>query len=74
MPQWHTIEELTTDILREFEAERTAGGTEEAAVVRASALLAMHRDDIASPNISYGLTVAVLRSVLEIVDPHGTRH
>lgn len=74
MPKWRDFEGLSTDLLHEFESSKRAGATDEAAIARAAAMLAVHRDDIADPNVSYGLAVAVLRCVADVVDPGGARH
>ena len=74
MAKWGTFDGLVADLLGEFEAAKNSGATDEAAITRAAAKLAVHRDDIANPNLSYGLTVAVLRSVADIMDHGGARH
>lgn len=74
MTKWHDFEELSSDLLREFELAKKSGSADEAAIARVAAMLAVHRDDIANPNVSYGLTVAILRCVADVLDPDGRRH
>ena len=74
MAKWRAFEEMAADLLNEFELAKKSGATDEAAIARVSALLAVHRDDIINPSVSYGLSVAILRSVADVVDPGGTRH
>ena len=74
MAKWGAFEDMTADLLGEFELAKKSGASDEAAIARVSALLAVHRDDIINPNISYGLVVAILRSAADVVDPGGARH
>jgi len=74
MTKWHDFDALSSDLLREFELAKGAGAEDEAAFARVAAMLAVHRDDIASPNVSYGLAVAILRCAADVVDPGGARH
>lgn len=74
MAKWGAFEDMTAGLLGEFELAKKSGASDEAAIVRVAALLAVHRDDIINPNVSYGLAVAILRSAADVVDPGGTRH
>ncbi|SPJ25481.1 hypothetical protein [Palleronia abyssalis] len=74
MPHWNDVEDLVRDILRAFESAKAAGEEDEAAITRAAALLAVHRDDLAAPDVSYGLAVIVLRSAAAVLAPGEPRH
>jgi len=64
MTTWTTIEDLVSGLLAEFEAAKRSGASDDAAMARAAALLAVRRDDIARLEVSYGLAEIVLRSAL----------
>ena len=62
MTTWTTIEDLVSGLLAEFEAAKRSGASDDAAMARAAAVLAVRRDDIARLEVSYGLAEIVLRS------------
>lgn len=74
MATWTTIEDLVSGLLKEFEAAKRTGATDEAALTRAAALLAVRRDDIAQMEVSYGLAEIVLRSASAVLDRGRTAH
>lgn len=74
MVKWKNFDEMAEDILSEFEISKNSGASDEDSIVRAAALLAINRDDICDINVSYGLAVAILRSVADVLGPIGLRH
>jgi len=74
MAKWATIDDLVSGLLAEFAAAKRSGASDEAAVTRAAALLAVRRDDIARLEVSYGLAEIVLRSASGVLDRGRTTH
>ena len=74
MVKWKNFDEMAEGILSEFEISKNSGATDEDSIVRAAAILAINRDDICNINVSYGLVVAILRSVADVLGPTGLRH
>ena len=74
MVKWKNFDEMAEGILSEFEISKNSGATDEDSIVRAAAMLAINRDDICNINVSYGLVVAILRSVADVLGPTGLRH
>ena len=74
MATWATIDDLVSGLLAEFEAAKQSGASDEAALTRVAALLAVRRDDIARLEVSYGLAEIVLRSASAVLDRGRTGH
>ena len=59
--KYATFDALLFDVLDEYERGRLSGLDDEQSVVRCAALISVHRDDLASLQVSFGVAKLLIR-------------
>lgn len=66
--KYDTFDALLFDLLDEYDRGLSSGLSEDGAIARCAALIAVHRDDLASLNVSFGVARALLALRGDFVD------